>query len=358
MKKNLIIFVCSVLCFSSNVFAQVPFRQGTALSQNSVIYALPATTIEIKAEAAREIFTAGPYARFAQKYLGIEAEEANREAYFLKSLSVQPIVEADLSQMYVLEIKDKNAAVNFLSFSSEGLLLSLEQTNVTANTFQFPTNTSAAFKDRGVESNLGSERVTLYRSTQTNGEMNRVPVQQNQVVEKNPERRAEEAANVIFNLRKKRIELIGGDVDGIFNGDGLRAALDEIKRLEDEYLSLFLGKTTTDNQSAVFYVTPVAAQQKQLYVAFRFSDTQGLLSESNVAGRPIILELLLDMKISNLSHMVSSSNDNKLPLIAYRMPEMIQLRINDGQTTLLQTRMNIYQMGKILSFPANLQVRK
>ena len=353
--KKIWMLIFSATLFSGNIFAQTPLYQGSVIPQNSVVYALPTTVVEIKAEAVREMFTAGPYARFAQKYLGIEAVAENRETFVLKSLSVESMTEADAAQMYVVEIKDKNAAANFLSFSAEGLIMSFDQTNSLAATFQLPTNENSNFTDRGVESNLGREKVTLYRSSQTNGALDKVPVQQNQVVEKNPERRAEEAANVIFNLRKKRIELISGDVDGIFSSDGLRAALDEIKRIEDEYLSLFLGKTTSDTQSSVFYVTPLAAQEKQLYVAFRFSDVQGLLPANNVAGRPITLELLSDAKATSVR---MTSSDGKIPHIAYRVPETTQVRINDGQTTLLQTRMNVYQLGKTLSFPVNLQVKK
>jgi hypothetical protein len=177
------------------------------------------------------------------------------------------------------------------------------------------------------------------------------------LVEKNPERRAEEAANVIFNLREKRIALITGESEGALSHDGLQAALDEIRRLETEYLSLFLGKTTTDTQSAVFFVTPVETNKKQLYVAFRLSDTEGLLSPDNVVGRPITMELTVDKKSADQPTIASDAGNSKLPRIAYRIPETVQVRLNDGQTNLLQTRLPIYQWGKIMTFPVNLRVK-
>jgi len=323
-----------------------------AAQQGTVVYALPATTIEIEAEAVHELFTAGPYARYAQKYLGIEAKVTNRDTFFLKNITVKTAVEADASQLYTLEIKDKNAAANFFRFSAEGLVVSFEQGDATAADFRFTNAAPAAFADRGVEANIGSERVTLYKTVQTERGFERVPTQQNQTVEKNPERRAEEAANVIFNLRKKRIDLITGEVDGAISG-GLQTALDEIKRLEEEYLSLFLGKTIGDCQTAVFHVTPVAGQARQLYVAFRYSPSLGLLPADNMAGRPITLELIPDKKAATQPADIGG----KQPRITYRIPAAMQARINDGQTTLLQTRLLVHQLGRTATFPVNLQVK-
>lgn len=47
---------------------------------------------------------------------------------------------------------------------------------------------------------------------------------------------------MIYMLRKKRMELVTGDAGEHVFGEGLKAALDELNRLEEEYLALFLGK--------------------------------------------------------------------------------------------------------------------
>ena len=40
-----------------------------------VTYSLPSTVITLEVEAVQEKFHAGPYARFAEKYLGIKARQ-------------------------------------------------------------------------------------------------------------------------------------------------------------------------------------------------------------------------------------------------------------------------------------------
>jgi hypothetical protein len=355
--KKIIVFLTCLFSLPVISTAQTPLQKEAAIPNGAVVYALPATVIEIRATAVHERFTAGPYARYAQKYLGLEAPVTDSETCFLKSIALQSLLEADASHMYALEIKDKKAAANFLHFSASGLIVSLDWQEPSPLHFRFATAPSGHFPDRGTETNLEKDRVTLYKTVKTEEGFEKVPVQQNQLVEKNPERQAEAAANFIFNLRKKRVDMITGELEWALSGDGLQAALKEIARLEEEYLSLFLGKTTSDTQSAVFYVTPTASQPKQLYVAFRFSDTQGLLPASNVAGRPISLELVSEKSAAPLPAQAPDKGDKKAPRLTYRLPEAVQVHINDGHNNLLQTRLVVYQLGTLVQFPLHLQVK-
>ncbi|MDR0667789.1 MAG: DUF4831 family protein [Prevotellaceae bacterium] len=323
--------------------------QGGVIPPGATVYALPSTTVEIAVEAEHVRFTAGPYARFASKYLGIDAEQEDTETFRIKSITLQALVEADVSQLYYLEVKDKKTDARFLQLSRNGLLVSPDPAAAGPQAFHYGRAPRGTFDDRGIAPNISKEQVTLYKPTRATGGFEKTPVQQSQLIEKNPERRAEEAANVIFNLREKRIALITGESEGALSHDGLQAALNEIRRLEEEYLRLFLGQTTTDVQSAVFFVTPVATQQKQLYVAFRLSDTEGLLSADNVAGRPVTLELTVDRKSASTPAVAPSTGNSKTPFLVYRIPETVQARLNDGQTNLLQTRLSVYQLGTILT---------
>ncbi|MDR1680659.1 MAG: DUF4831 family protein [Prevotellaceae bacterium] len=358
MKRTLFFITLNAMTFAAAV-AQTPLSQTAVIPPGAVVYALPSTTIEIRVEALHERFTAGPYARFAQKYLGIDAETEDVETFRIQNMTVQAFTEADASQMYYLEIKDKKAEATFLQFSRHGLLVSLDNAGARPQTVRHGRAARGRFDDRGTTANIGREQVTLYKPAKAGAGLDKVPVQQSQLVEKNPERRAEEAANVLFNLREKRISLITGEAEGALSHDGLQAALAEIRRLEEEYLSLFLGKTTTDEQSAVFFVTPVATQKKHLYVAFRLSDTEGLLAPDNLAGRPVTLELTVDKKNLDLPSVApaGTGHNSKTPHIAYRIPETVRLSLHDGQTSLLQTRLPVYQLGAVLTFPVSLRVK-
>lgn len=53
---------------------------------------------------------------------------------------------------------------------------------------------------------------------------------------------------MILSLRQQRINIITGNTDATFSGDALRAAVEEIGRLEEEYMSLFTGTVGTSVQ--------------------------------------------------------------------------------------------------------------
>jgi hypothetical protein len=350
MKKNTLLLTLALL--GAAAAAQTPLPAGSDVPSGAVAYALPATVIEIHVAARLERFTPGPYARYAPKYLGVDAEVDERTTCRLQSVALYTRTEPDAAQMYYTEVKNKNALAHFLQWAGNGMVVALEPAAaappVAGQLAQAPV---AAFPDRGVEPNWTNERVTLYKPAQANAGVEKLSVLQNQLVEKNPERRAEEAAQFLFHLRKKRLELITGEMENALSNDGLRAALKEIRRLEDEYLSLFLGKTTDDQQSSVFFVTPVATQQRQLYVAFRLSDTQGLLPADNVAGRPVTLELTPLSADTDAPVDTALRSADKTPRIVCRRPEMVQARLNDGQSYLLQSRLPVYQLGPMLTFP-------
>jgi hypothetical protein len=324
------------------------------LPQGVVVYALPMTSVQIQAEATREVFTAGPYAKFAAKYLGVEVTAENRETYSLKSIELASFVEADAAQTYTLALKNNRSATNFLTMTAAGPVAMFEQNTSASVAWRFASAArEAGFHNRGVVSNLAKETTTLYKTEKTATGFERVPVQQSQVVEKSVERRAEETANMIYSLRKKRMELISGDADNPLSGDAMRAALEEIARLEEEYMSLFVGKSSFDTQTMTFEVVPDAKQAKQLYIVFRFSEAKGLLAAANLAGRPVVLELTPE---NNVKAMPSNASDvdKKGKRACYRIPEIVQARVLDGQTALLQTRLPVYQLGTVMTFPIDL----
>ena len=125
--------------------------------------------------------------------------------------------------------------------------------------------------------------------------------------------------------------------------------------MEQEYLSLFLGKSLVDEQTVVFDVVPKAENgSKQMYIAFRISDTQGLVPASNMSGRPIVLELQKDGTHSAGTSEAASSAKGR---IYYRQPATMTARLLDGQKEIMQGRMPVYQLGQTLSFPIDIAVK-
>ena len=292
-------------------------------------YALPQTVISLEVTAENEQFHAGPYAKYAMKYLGVDAR-----------IRMTPLVEADPSRR--LSVNTGAGKETFLSLSAQGLVAIGDGQTGRSSQWRFPSPSDADFADRGVSSNLTSEQTTLYRSVQNNT----VAVQQDMVVTKSIEQRAREAADMIFSLRKKRVEIVTGDTDATFSGEAMAAAIQEISRMEKEYLSLFIGYSDIQIQKMKFDVVPSKTAKSQVYVAFRVSDQEGLVSADNVAGKPYLLELV-PQQVTD----ATASMTPKGTVAWYRVPAVCTVKLSDGVNLLLQDRVPVYQLGFEEAYP-------
>ena len=79
---------------------------------------------------------------------------------------------------------------------------------------------------------------------------------------------AREAANTIFSLRRHRIELITGEAGENVFGEGLKAALAEIERLEQSYLELFLGKRVVTTETRRYVVYPQSDKKQYICLLY------------------------------------------------------------------------------------------
>lgn len=307
--------------------------------QGTIVYSLPSTTLTIEVNAVKETFFAGPYAKYAQKYLGIEVRQENEITYSLSSVKLLPKVEADLSARYTIVTSGKNIDASFMKLTRQGLV-SLNGVKPSADEWRFTGTSKSDFATRGVGSNLMDEQVTLFK----NG---KVAVQQSAVVEKTPEKRAEEAAQMIFKLRTTRVQILTGDTDANYSGEAMGTAIAEIARLEEEYLTLFTGYSVSETQSMKFEVIPDAAKPIQKYIAFRVSDTQGLVPGDNISGRPILLQI----DPEEIQEVDTPDPKAKGPFAYYRIPAICQVKLLDGSDVILQSRVPVYQLGVTGSFP-------
>ena len=118
--------------------------------------------------------------------------------------------------------------------------------------WRFPSAVNAQEFLKGASSNIDNATATLYKTVMSAEGIEKVPVKQSQTVVKSLEKKAEETAEMIFKLRQKRVEIVTGDTDATFSGEAMAATLKEIQRLEDEYMSMFIGKSVKDEQTMVF----------------------------------------------------------------------------------------------------------
>ena len=345
--KHMFVIMVTIL---SMVMSHTAFAQKSSDPEGCLTYAMPSTVILLEVEAVQESFYAGPYARYAEKYLGIKVRQKNETSFQIVQVGVTPMVEADLSKRYVVAVKKGNVNGTFLKLSSAGLLCFADGNYGSEVKWRFPMESRMDFSDKGVSSNLKSEATVLYRNERKESEYNKVSYQQNMLVEKTLEQKAAEAAQMIVRLREQRLQIVTGDTDATYSGEAMSAAVNELTRLEKEYMSLFTGYSEKQVQTKRFEVIPSAEKESQMYVAFRLSDSAGLVPADNLSGKPVVMELIPGAVADPV---VDVELNPKGQYVNYMIPAICTLKLKEGSELLVQTRMPVYQLGKMGSMPVN-----
>lgn len=116
-----------------------------------------------------------------------------------------------------------------------------------------------------------------------------LPLNRMSAAAKTTEEQAAATADLIFSLRKHRLDLITGEAGENVFGAGLKAALDEIARLEKAYVDMFYGGKTTAEQLYTFNITIIPERSE--YMVCRFSDDAGVVAVDDLSGKPIVLKV-------------------------------------------------------------------
>lgn len=343
----------TILSFSAALLMMLPFAvsaQKKSDPQGYLTYSLPSTTIMLEVEAVQETFYAGPYAKYAEKYLGIKARQKDETSVQLTRVAMTPFVEADQSRRYSLDVTEGQIEGTFFKLASGGLISFADAMYGNPSQWRFPTDMKGDFSEMGVSSNLTSQSATLYSNA------GKSAVKQNMLVGKTPEQRAAEAADMILKLRAQRLQIVTGDTDATYSGEAMGAAIAEITRLEEEYMMLFTGYEESQTQTMCFEVVPSADQEDQIYIAFRLSDTDGLVPADNLGGKPVIMQIIAQEFVTPEVPAVDAKGKKKaVPqvLAHYRIPAVCTVKLMEGAKLLLQSRMPVYQLGQESSLPIN-----
>ena len=343
-----------ILTLAAVSMSSVLFAQKNEDPQGALTYCLPSTTISLEVTAVQENFHAGPYAKYAEKYLGIKASVADYSVCRITEIKMTPYVEADQKSRYTIFTTNGKVDASFLKLSSSGLVSLTDAVLDRETSWRFPGASVGDFAGKGVTSNLTSEAAVLYKRDKKDASFSRVSIQQSVTVAKTAEQKAAETAEMIVNLRKQRLQIVTGDTDATYSGEAMGAAIEELTRLEKEYMTLFLGYTESQTQKMNFDVIPQADRESQKYIAFRISDTAGLVPADNLSGKPVLIEFI-PQEVAPVSVELSEKDAKKVPSVQvyYRIPSVCTVKITEGTTQLLQSRIPVYQLGVISTLPVN-----
>ena len=307
----------------------------------TVSYSLPQTTVTVEVDAVQESFFAGPYAPYAKRFLGIDVQEQDATRSYVKEVRLVTRAEADPKARF--SIDTKGVEDRFLALTAQGLVSFQDKLEAGDLVWRFNPKPEADFGTMGMTKQTKMETRIIWQEVETDTAFVRVPVEESYQVQKTIEMKAQEAADVVLKARRERFNISTGNTDATFSGEALGAALAELDRVEQEYLTLFTGYTVSREQSGSFDVIPSAEDRVFRYTAFRLSDREGLVTEG--AGTPYYLEFEPEEVVEP-----AGSRDSR-NAVHYRIPAVCNVKLASGGKTLFQGRLPVYQLGVESLYP-------
>lgn len=361
--KKYLVFTLLIGFFSCKTVEYVTvaeYKPSSAPTTSSFYYALPRTTFKVDIEFVRTTRIPGPYYNYAERYLSIEnALTKDSVSWKISDLSISSSNEADPNHYYVVESSAKDISYNNLfQMSEEGLIIDLSAQKsglYSAKYIENKASMETPFKDLSVVENFGTVKDTLYRLVFRDTAFVKTPLIKYQVEQKSVDKKANEAALFIFELREKRFELITGNSENVPEGSAMKASLDEISRLEEEYLSLFVGKSQTDTFKFSYEVTPEGDRDMTRQTLFRFSEKDGVTPESLPQGTSFVVEVTKGE--ANTTMVPASGQEPVRNKVFYRAAEPGTIRLLLGNKLLSTSRANVYQYGKIITLPISVTIQ-
>jgi hypothetical protein len=356
MKRTLILSLLTIFiaCAPVGHTTIININDLARLSENDLIYSLPQTRIRIDITAVQHSTIPGPYSAFAEKYLGFTGVPAiSKTNWELLHIEVSELEEPDPDYCFSVRTNKTVSMNNQIDIlMTKGLITA---THDYYSYFQFYPHLSESpepyhFPDMSVKPTIEKDIRKSNQKSEQGVVSNNYTAVRNSADIKELETRAEEAADFIIKLRKRRFKLMVGQDQPVPDGVALETSSKELRKIENEYISLFIGKTYSDTIQKVFIYTPKANQEMERSVICRFSEEQGIQEESNTKGIELVLE------IRNLKYtepmkntQMPSSGPDYSDILLYRMPEKASAQIFFGSAIILDAELKIFQYGPLLS---------
>jgi hypothetical protein len=322
-----LLFVLS-LSFCGSSFAQTKVIKINAAKTNDygVRYVLPKTILTVTVEYSQIQKKAGPYAKYASRYLGIPDEDVpmeDRMYYTLDRISITEKGIPDKSQSFLVMFKPKTAAP-FVCLTEEGLLCSI-------NAEYQPENLPVAVEDTKTpatglpELNLQSVYTEEYLHAGSVG------------------KRAEIAARNIYRIRESRQDLLTGEVENVpKDGEAMKIILGNLDAQEKLWTELFTGTSETKSFAKDLVIEPVAEVNKE--ILFRFSKYMGVVDADNLSGAPVYWNLR-DLRTVDIPTPDPKKRTKEPQSIVYNVPGKAEIEIYTADRKMGSTTVNVTQFG-------------
>lgn len=333
MKRKLFIpLVCCalpLLSVAQDMVKLVPDK----FNEYALNYYLPYTVADIEFVATKTVCNAGPYYKYAKKYLGVtDIVTEDSETWAIERVCMVPRGIADTENRYQLTFK--SGQTPYIYVNPDGLIYSINAEPEIADLSCPPV---APDEPDSIDvSKVFSEELLMSGSIA---------------------KMAEVAAKQIYRIRESRLDLLTGDVDKMpADGDSFKLIIAQLDAQEAALTALFLG--TKSVERVVKRVEYCPEDDVESEILFRFSDFLGFVDADDLSGAPVSISVTVTEKgeypVDNKGNIV------ELPkkALAYTIPGKAVIAISYDGRTYVEEELPIAQLGVVYGLDSSWFVDK
>ena len=311
------------------------FAKNVAPGQhNGVYYSLPQTMLKLDFIIEEVTLEKGPLSDYAPNYFEMEdIVEYESTEYRLLDVKMSTVSSPDPNALFFVTMAGTRGGKTQFEVLPNGIIRSVGIGNAADAELEttLPIKEPEPFFQEEAEVNAGF--IPLMQAGKSNAQL------------------AKEVTDKIAEIRKAKFYLISGDVEMASNPETFKTMYKELDAMEKEYTSLLLGKRVGRKVVRTVYVIPNKEVTTQTVA--KFSETDGLTVGTGGLGTMISVQTLslnttAAINAPSQSAIESMSYENK---VFYRVPELAQVKVTCGNTTLLEDRVTVNQLGAMLIAP-------
>ncbi|MBE2246941.1 MAG: DUF4831 family protein [Candidatus Competibacteraceae bacterium] len=330
---------------------------GYVSKKSGLYYYLPLTIVEVDVQIKKITRIPGPLSEFSETHIGYTGIMDKSENYEIADIRMKSVTAPDPQQLYFIH-GNKNQKYS-IELASNGILYSINNPITQLAVQQTIREEEKEMEEKDRKNiqltllNLKEKSDTIYTRQILEGGV----VVENRQIERvltksSKSESAKDAVKLINDIRAQKYNLISYNEELAYPAATLELMLKELNRLEDEYLTLFLGTTEIQYLNYRYNFIP-QNDNKGFQPLFKFNPGKGV-SDS----------LKLIMETAYIKHdpagytlpvekfSVYDAFEKHGQGIVYRMPEKTSIRIVLNNRIIATSELWISQLGTLQRLPA------
>jgi len=341
-------------------------QSSDAADKQGFFYALPQTYIKVEIDVQKTEFKAGPYAEYASKYLGItDVTTADYSEYLILDAKLSTVPVPDPEHLYFVTVSDrisKDGKTVMLMLAESGLAIDVlgtlqekSQKALSSLTLDYKDGARDLFRYYA-SANLVEQFDTIIRKVVVDTATIEKVYLDRRWVEKRGEQKAADAANEINKIRTARYNLLSGFHEVSWDAGAIVYMDEQLKKLEDEYLSLFMGIAQKKIFRYTFHVKPESDESKKVLPVFVFSERSGIKEASASGGDKIGLKIERTADYGPIQSGVKKRNEiaRDSQGFYYRLPVVSKVTLEISNDLKVEAMFPISQFGAVTYLPPNI----